>query len=89
MHAPSHIEGFKIVVLDKGFVYAGHVVPMDGGVLIHSARNIRVWGTEYGLGQLAKSGPTNTTVLDPTGNVFAPWHAVVHLIDTDESKWKK
>jgi len=42
----------KIVVLDRGFVYVGHV-KLDGDfVTITGAKNLRKWGTTKGLGEL-------------------------------------
>ena len=81
------LSGFAIVVLDRGFVYVGNVTVDDDGCIITNASNIRVWGTTQGLGQLALSGPTAKTVLDEVGTVRAPRHAVIHLIETEASKW--
>jgi hypothetical protein len=77
----------KIALLDNGFVYVGLVSIADNMVVIHHARNIRVWGTTRGLGQIALEGPTAETVLDKTGNVIAPYHALNHLMDVTLDKW--
>ena len=82
------LTGFKIVVLDKGFVYVGNCVSSTEGVLISQARNIRNWGTTKGLGELALGGPTKDTKLDEVGELFAPLHAVIHVITTDPLKWE-
>ena len=72
--------GQQICVLDRGFVYVGHVT-MDGDlVTIDNARCIRRWGTTAGLGQLAESGPTAQTKLDVVGTVKAPLRAVIHFV---------
>ena len=81
------IEGFMIAVLDKGFVYVGDVMPIDGGYCITGTRNIRVWGTTSGLGELALGGPTSSTVLDDVGTLYVPTHACITLISTDKGKW--
>jgi hypothetical protein len=81
--APS----IKIALLDNGFVYIGLVSIADNMVVIHHARNIRVWGTTRGLGQIALEGPTAETMLDKTGNVIAPYHALNHLMDVTLDKW--
>jgi len=81
------MEGFQIVVLDKGFVYVGKVHRSGDLIYVENAKNIRSWGTTSGLGELARGGPTPKTVLDFTGTVVAPFHAVVHLITTDPAKW--
>jgi hypothetical protein len=77
----------KIVVLDRGFVYVGHV-SFDGDfVVVHDARNIRYWGTTKGLGELV-NGPLQKTIIDAVGVVKAPLRALISIIDVDQSKWK-
>ena len=77
----------KIVVIDRGFVYVGRL-KMDGDFAVLSdARNIRVWGTTAGLGELV-SGPTKATKLDLVGVVRIPLRAVISIIDTEQSRWK-
>lgn len=76
----------KIVVLDRGFVYVGNVSVKDDFVVILNARNIRIWGTTKGLGELV-SGPLPRTKLDSVGTVRAPLRAVISLIDVDGVKW--
>jgi len=79
--------GLQIAVLDRGFVYVGDV-SIDGELVrITSARNVRVWGTENGLGQLALEGPQKATKLDPAGVVTAPMRAVIHFIECAKT-WK-
>ena len=76
----------KIVVLDRGFVYVG-AVKMDGDfVVITGAKNIRVWGTSKGLGELV-NGPLSGTKLDQVGTVRAPLRALISMIDVEQSKW--
>ena len=69
----------QIVVLDRGFVYVGNVTIRDGWVNIQNARNIRVWGTTKGLGEL-RNGPLKDTILDDCGIVLAPLKSLIHLI---------
>ena len=77
---------YKIVVLDRGFVYVG-VTKIEGDfVVISNARNIRVWGTTKGLGELV-SGPLPKTVTDRVGTVRAPLRALISLIDVESGKW--
>lgn len=77
---------YKIVVLDRGFVYVG-AAKIDGDfVVIQNAKNIRVWGTTNGLGELV-SGPLQKTVLDRVGTVRAPLRALISLIDVEQGKW--
>ena len=79
----------KIAVLDRGFVYIGHIaIPDDGQMLVIThAKNIRVWGTTKGLGELV-SGPTPSTKLDNVGTVRVPFRALISLIDVEQDKWK-
>ena len=77
----------KIVVADRGFVYVGCVKQDADFVTLTNARNIRVWGTTAGLGELV-SGPTKSTKLDLVGTVSIPMRAVISIIDTEQGKWK-
>ena len=82
------LQGLAIVVLDRGFVYIGKVTIDGDWCVIESAKNIRVWGTTNGLGELVK-GPTKNTKLDTVGSVRAPMRAVISVIDVEADKWKK
>jgi hypothetical protein len=78
----SPVSGNQIVVMDRGWVYVGRV-SIDREqqlVTIQNARNIRRWGTNAGLGELAERGPQPATKLDPYGTVVAPIRAVIHFI---------
>jgi hypothetical protein len=84
---PKVKEGpIKIVVLDKGFVYIGVPDLKDGLVTISNAYNIRYWGTTQGLGEL-RNGPTSKTKIDKVGTVTVPFHALISMIETDNTKW--
>jgi hypothetical protein len=78
--------GFQIVVCDRGFVYSGQTVIAGEYAVITGGKNIRKWGTTKGLGQLAESGPTGDTVLDPVGEITVPMKAVIHFIKC-KSSW--
>ena len=80
------LTGTAIVVLDRGFVYVGKVTVDGDWCCIENAKNIRVWGTTKGLGELV-NGPTPNTKLDAVGNVRAPLRAVISIIDTKDDKW--
>src|SRR5208337_1531535 len=82
-------HGIKIVVLDRGFVYVGKVSTDSDWCYIYEAKNIRVWGTTKGLGELAKDGPLGATKMDDCGDVQAPLRAVIHLMTAEASKWSK
>ena len=75
---PQH-KGQNIVVLDRGWVYVGDVTITGDYLRIENAKNIRVWGTTQGLGELI-SGPTSSTKLDHVGTVEAPILGLMHLI---------
>ena len=78
-HLPEHPSGPHIVVLDRGFVYVGNVSCTDKYCTITNAKNIRVWGTTKGLGEL-RNGPLSGTKTDEVGEVIAPHKAVIHFI---------
>ena len=87
--ASKKTEGdIKIAVLDRGFVYVGCVSNENDFLILKSAKNIRVWGTTKGLGELV-NGPVNGTKLDNVGTVRVPCRALISLIDVDQSVWKK
>ncbi len=77
----------QIVVLDRGFVYAGRVEITDGVVTITNAKCVRRWGTSNGLGELAAEGPKPNTRLDEAGTVVAPMAALIHLIACNAGAW--
>jgi hypothetical protein len=76
----------KIAVLDRGFVYVGNTKLEEDFLIITGARNIRVWGTTKGLGQLV-NGPLKETKLDMVGTIQVPLKALISLIDVEQSKW--
>lgn len=80
------LRGFGIVVLDRGFVYIGDIAIEADWCVITNAKNIRVWGTTQGLGELV-NGPTKKTVTDAVGTVRAPMRAVISVIDCERGKW--
>lgn len=82
-------ENPQIVILDRGFVYVGTVRIEGDWVLITDAKNVRRWGTSKGLGELAKTGPLEDSVLDPAGTVRAPLRALIGLIQCEASSWTK
>lgn len=84
MNTPPKIQ---IAVLDRGFVYVGTCAVADGALTITDAICIRRWGATNGLGQLAASGPTDKTKLDPAGTVTAPVTSLIHLIDCAPAAW--
>lgn len=72
-------SGQHLVVVDRGFVYVGDVVIEPEWVRILNARNIRIWGTKNGLGEL-RNGPLPNTKLDQCDQVLVARKALISLI---------
>ena len=87
MDTKTVLKGFGIAVLDRGFVYVGDIEHDGEWCVITNAKNIRQWGTERGLGQLALTGPTDKTKLDAVGTVRVSARALISIIDTEAAKW--
>lgn len=87
MESKQVLSGFAIVVADRGFVYVGDVTMDEQFAIVQNAKNIRRWGTERGLGELALEGPKSETVLDAVGTVRIPTRAVISVIDTEAKIW--
>lgn len=85
---PPEEYGFKMVILDKGFVYLCWVTidPTHTWVYLDKTFNVRRWGTDKGLGQLAK-GPRPDTQIDAVGRVQIPYRVLQQMIDVDEVAW--
>jgi len=83
----NRLWSIQIVVLISGFVYVGTVTTDNGWVTITNAKNIRKWGTSNGLGELV-NGPMPSTILDDVGELRAPFHALIHMINVEQDKWK-
>lgn len=62
----------EIVVVQAGWVLIGDVEEVDGGLHLANASIIRSWGTKSGLGEIALTGVTKTTILDYAGDVKVP-----------------
>ena len=77
----------RIVVLTSGWVFLGvwHAATDTAPAFLTDAYNVRKWGTTAGLGQLALTGPTPETLLDPcTMTVFENPQAILF---THECNW--
>ena len=83
---PDTSGDIKIAVLDRGFVYIVRVTYEGDFLILSNAKNIRIWGTTKGLGELV-SGPTKSTQLDTVGTVRVPFLALISLIDVVAFKW--
>ena len=69
----------RIVVLLGSWVFIGEYHPAQDTVPAYliNASCIRSWGTTAGLGEIALSGPTETTKMDPCGTVILEPNAVL------------
>lgn len=76
----------QIIVGQRGWVFVGDVFEDGDDIVIGNAQNIRIWGTEKGLGQLA-AGPTSKTKYDPYGVVRLPKLSVVARINVNDGAW--
>lgn len=79
--AKTHTHGHKIVVIQAGWVITGKVEARSGHLRVTDGSVIRRWGTTMGLGQLAITGRTDETVLDPFGTAEVPNASVLFTID--------
>lgn len=82
----------RIVVLDRGFVFAARCPdPTACGlwITVTDARCVRVWGTSNGLGELC-GGPTSETRLDDLAPsmTFAVRALLFTFNDVDQAKWE-
>jgi hypothetical protein len=87
MESKQVLEGFAIVIADRGYVYVGNVACDDRFTIVTDAKNIRRWGTTKGLGELALEGPKSETVLDNVGTVRIPARAIISILDTESRLW--
>lgn len=71
----------KILVIQARWVLMGFTKQMpDGTYRVREGSVVRVWGTTYGLGQIAIEGPTASTVLDTFGDAEVPLVSVLFTI---------
>lgn len=78
-----------IFVLQRGWVVVGKVKSKSTtAIVVKEASVIKRWGAPRGLGQLAQSGPTTDTILEPSGIVeFHPLAGVLSF-HVNESAWQ-
>jgi len=79
----------KIVILQRGWVFVGKFNQVGSHCTLTNAKNIRIWGTTKGLGEIAEGGPTSTTKLDDVNNVTFHELTVIATIDCDTKAWSK
>ncbi len=79
------MKDLKIIILPHGWVFIG--LDNEDGTYSR-ALNIRRWGTDSGLGQLALEGPQVETVLDKVGDLDCRSIERI-LIGCDRTKWRE
>jgi len=84
---PADKPPVAIIIAQAGWVFIGRVTREGDQVVIHEAQNVRRWGTERGLGQLAFEGPTPSTALDHYGTVRLHVLAVVAAVECSREVW--
>ena len=84
--SPSDI---KILVLQRGWVVVGRISREGSQVIFSGGYVVRRWGTTAGIGQLAKEGPLEDTVLDPLDRGSCHELAIVAEIDCEVDKWSQ
>jgi hypothetical protein len=58
---------YNIIVCTNGFVFIGVVEEQEYEIIVTNCYNVRKYGTDEGIGQLALSGATPNTILDFCG----------------------
>jgi hypothetical protein len=78
-----------ILVLTNGFVFVGdwHEKTKTQPAHLTDASNVRKFGTTAGLGQLALTGPTADTALDPCGVIIPAPGAIVFRMPCNPAVW--
>lgn len=70
-----------IFVVEAGWVFLAEDYETTADAYrLKTASVIRIWGTSYGLGQIALHGPTGDTVLDPCGTPDIPRNKVLFIL---------
>ena len=85
---PKTTGDVRIVVLQRGWVVVGRFIQEGQNCKLENAYIIRQWGTQKGLGEIAKDGPTSKTILDSCPTIRFHELTIVHTIDCVENKWK-
>ncbi len=62
-------QDIRIVIAPRGFVFVGEFARDGVLCFVRNGYVVRHWGTTRGLGEIAVSGPTPKTVLDPVPEV--------------------
>ena len=83
----KQVGDWKIIILQRGWIYVGRLERDGNECKLHQASNIRLWGTTKGLGELV-NGPLTTTKLDKcNGVVEFNYLTVVCTLAVNPEKW--
>jgi hypothetical protein len=78
----------KIIILQRGWIMVGRFEKNGTDCKLHDASVIRSWGTTKGLGEIAKNGATDKTILDKCyGVVEFDYLTVVAMVTCEAKKW--
>lgn len=83
----ENAKGCILVLKDAWVMYGIPERLEDGRTRLTNALNIRIWGTENGLGELAAAGPRAHTKLDPIGVVIIEPHDLKFTIPCEGDLW--
>ena len=84
----TSVDGFGIVIADRGHIWVGELKDSGEWIAIRRARAVRKWGTQNGINELAANGPLEDTKLDaPASLLWVRKRAVIACIPSEESKW--
>lgn len=77
----------RIAFLQRGIVLVGRYCRDGDYCYLRGGAVIRRWGTTEGIGEIAKGGPTERTILDPLPEI--EWHVLtgVMTIRCDPDQW--
>ena len=77
----------RIVILQRGWVVVGRFCRMGERCFLQGGSVIRDWGTTRGLGELAESGPTEKTKLDPVPEMEFHDLVAIATIRCEAARW--
>lgn len=81
-------EDIRIVVFHRGWVGVGRYSATLDEVVLEDCADVRKWGTrDKGLGWIAKNGPTQETILDPSTTQRTHPLLVIKTYDCVPEKW--
>jgi len=78
----------RILIIDAGWVLVGHITYTKTHMIVNNGNVVRNWGTTRGIGQLALSGPTGDTALDPIPRTLVSRDKVIFDLNvTHKTGW--